>query len=149
MRRVVTGEVDGRSVIVSDGSVPSQKYWDELWVTGPDEPLGHAADGQMLALEPAPGGTNWRLVAVPPKVSMAAPRVVDETVRGVADAEGFHKSQTVDYVYVLDGDLTLKLEESEVQLHPGDCVVQRATTHAWHNYNDGPVHILAVMIALP
>ena len=148
MRRVVTGEIDGRSVVVSDGVVPSSKYWDELWLTSANEPLGHQADGQMLALEPERGGTNWRLVAVPPKASMGAARVVDETVRGVADAEGFHKTDTVDYVYVLDGDLTLKLEDGEAQLHPGDCVVQRATNHAWHNFNDEPVHILAVMVTL-
>ena len=37
----------------------------------------------------------------------------------------------------------------EVVLHPGDCVVQRATNHAWHNYNDTPVRLLAVLLGLP
>jgi len=73
MRRVVTGEIEGRSVVVSDGVVPSSKYWDELWLTSADEPLGHQADGQMLALEPEAGGTNWRLVAVLPRPRWVQP----------------------------------------------------------------------------
>ena len=59
-----------------------------------------------------------------------------------------HITDTVDYLYVLDGDLTLELDDGEVLLHPGDTVVQRRTTHAWRNDNDFPVRLVAVMVSL-
>ena len=64
------------------------------------------------------------------------------------DADGFHQTDTVDYVFILDGDVTLELDDSSVVLHPGDCVVQRATNHAWRNHGDTPIRLLAVMVAL-
>ena len=42
------------------------------------------------------------------------------------------------------GELTLLLDDGEVRLHPGDCVVQQATRHAWKNEGDTP----AIMVAL-
>jgi len=37
---------------------------------------------------------------------------------------------------VVEGELTLILEDSEVTLKPGDVVVQRGTDHAWENRSD-------------
>jgi hypothetical protein len=43
----------------------------------------------------------------------------------------------------------LRLEDgSETELAPGDCVVQRGTSHAWHNPTDDPCTVSGVMIAL-
>jgi mannose-6-phosphate isomerase-like protein (cupin superfamily) len=41
------------------------------------------------------------------------------------------------------------MEDGEVLLQPGDCVVQRGTNHAWRNTNATPVKLLGVMTALP
>jgi mannose-6-phosphate isomerase-like protein (cupin superfamily) len=48
---------------------------------------------------------------------------------------------------VLEGDITLELDTGEVDLHPGDCVVQRGTRHAWRNRADQPVRMVAVMLS--
>jgi hypothetical protein len=42
----------------------------------------------------------------------------------------------------------LALDTGEVELHAGDCVVQRATRHAWRNRTDRPARIAAVMMRL-
>jgi uncharacterized cupin superfamily protein len=59
-----------------------------------------------------------------------------------------HRTNTIDYVYVLSSDLSLVLEECEVPLKPGECVIQRATPHAWRNRGKEPARILCVMISL-
>jgi hypothetical protein len=44
-----------------------------------------------------------------------------------------HRTRTLDYVVVIEGELVLILDDSEVVLMPGDVVVQRGTDHAWEN----------------
>lgn len=47
-----------------------------------------------------------------------------------------HRTQTLDYVVVIEGELVLLLEDSEVTLKQGDVVVQRGTNHAWENRSE-------------
>jgi mannose-6-phosphate isomerase-like protein (cupin superfamily) len=47
-----------------------------------------------------------------------------------------HRTKTLDYVVVIEGELILLLDDSEVALKPGDVVVQRGTNHAWENRSD-------------
>jgi mannose-6-phosphate isomerase-like protein (cupin superfamily) len=148
VRRVVTEEVNGRSGILIDGPGPTTPFWDELWVTDPTDPLGREPGDAEMTLEPPTNGTGWRIYAVPPDTKMR--QILDEAPadNGISDSDGYHKTKTVDYVYVLDGDITLELEDGSVDLHPGDCVVQRATNHAWRNASETPVRLLTVMLAL-
>jgi uncharacterized cupin superfamily protein len=44
-----------------------------------------------------------------------------------------HRTRTLDYVVVIEGELVLILDDSEVVLGAGDVVVQRGTDHAWEN----------------
>ncbi|HTT01108.1 MAG TPA: cupin domain-containing protein [Steroidobacteraceae bacterium] len=44
-----------------------------------------------------------------------------------------HRTQTLDYVVVIEGEIVLVLDDSEVTLRKGDVVVQRGTDHAWEN----------------
>ena len=47
-----------------------------------------------------------------------------------------HRTQTLDYVVVIEGELVLLLSDSEVILKHGSVVVQRGTDHAWENRSD-------------
>jgi quercetin dioxygenase-like cupin family protein len=47
-----------------------------------------------------------------------------------------HRTKTVDYVVVIEGEITLILDDSEVVLRQGEAVVQRGTNHAWENRSD-------------
>ena len=57
-----------------------------------------------------------------------------------------HKTETVDYIILLKGEVTLILDEEEVALKPFDVVVQRGTNHAWANYGNEPALLIAVLI---
>jgi uncharacterized cupin superfamily protein len=86
------------------------------------------------------------LVSLPPDAVMRA-ALASGSVEGV-DPEGFHRTNTVDYVFVLDGPVELVLDEGSVVVAPGDCVVQRATNHAWRNHGDAPIRLLTFMVGL-
>lgn len=47
-----------------------------------------------------------------------------------------HRTQTLDYVVVIEGEVVLILDDSEVTLKKSDVVVQRGTNHAWENRSD-------------
>jgi mannose-6-phosphate isomerase-like protein (cupin superfamily) len=49
-----------------------------------------------------------------------------------------HRTRTLDYVVVIEGELVLILDDREVTLKAGDVVVQRGTDHAWENRSDTP-----------
>ena len=57
-----------------------------------------------------------------------------------------HKTETIDYIILLKGDVSLILDEDEVRLKPFDVVVQRGTNHAWVNHGDEPALLIAVLI---
>jgi mannose-6-phosphate isomerase-like protein (cupin superfamily) len=149
IRRIVTGtDENGRSFCVSDGAASSVAGFDELWLSEGRAPLTSAASagGPPARLEPAPGGTSWRVFDLPPDEVVAA-YLKSQNVPEV-EASGFHRTDTLDYVMILDGAVTLELDRGAVELGPGDCVVQRATRHAWRNRSGRPVKLAVVMIRL-
>jgi mannose-6-phosphate isomerase-like protein (cupin superfamily) len=151
MRVVVTGVDDhGRSTFVSDELAAGSERWGDLWLTDPTR--GHdaiaAPSGDPLALEPPPGGTSWRVFDIPPDEQIREALAVNAALIPGMEPDGFHTTDTVDYVMVLDGEVTLELDTGDVDLRTGDCVVQRRTRHAWRNRSGRPVRMMAVMISL-
>jgi quercetin dioxygenase-like cupin family protein len=59
---------------------------------------------------------------------------------------GMHITDTIDYVYVISGEVNLVLDSGETLVKAGDVVVQRGTWHAWKNYTDTPCVVAAVLI---
>jgi naringenin degradation protein FdeH len=57
-----------------------------------------------------------------------------------------HRTETVDYGIVIEGEITLVLDDSEVLLGPGSVVVQRGTNHAWANRSGQPCRVLFVLV---
>jgi quercetin dioxygenase-like cupin family protein len=150
IRRIVTGrDEQGRSYVLSDGAPPGAAGFGELWLVEGGDPLAPAdgAGGPPARLEPPPGGSSWRVFDLPPDEVVAA-YLARQSVPEV-EASGFHRTDTLDYVMVLDGEVTLELDRGAVALGPGDCVVQRATRHAWRNRSGRPVRLAVVMIRLP
>jgi quercetin dioxygenase-like cupin family protein len=146
VRRIVTGvNQAGRSDLVSDGPAPTS-WCTELWATSGEKPQGFDPSEVKSTLMPPPKGTRWRVVDLPPESAMRQ-TLATSAVEGV-DKEGWHTTNTVDYVFILDGDITLELDDAKVELHPCDCVVQRATNHRWRNHGTRPARMLAVMINL-
>jgi len=149
LRRIVTGTDDaGRSGIVSDGAASEIPGFDELWASAGERPLDALprADGPPTRLEPAPGGLSWRVFDLPPDEVVAAYLASQNLPE--AEADGFHRTATLDFVMILDGEVTLELDRGAVVLGAGDCVVQRATRHAWRNRSGRPVRMAVVMIGV-
>jgi mannose-6-phosphate isomerase-like protein (cupin superfamily) len=60
-----------------------------------------------------------------------------------------HKTQSIDYLYILQGEVVLRLDSGEEKLvKAGDFIVQRATVHGWNNLTTQPCIILCVMIGV-
>lgn len=170
-RRVVTGMVDGRSVVVSDGPAPNfhaYRGWpghttSVVWATATDPSLPAAtaepAPAGMDVL-PGPGETRLMIVRLPPDAVFADPRfdpaLFDEetlahsrdlSARFEPDAPGFHTTDSVDYDIVLDGEVWLELDEGEAtHLRAGDIAIQNGTRHAWRNRSDRTTTMAFVLI---
>ena len=53
---------------------------------------------------------------------------------------------TVDYAVVLQGSITMLLDDEDVELSAGDVVIQNGTNHAWANRGHAPCLIAFVLI---
>jgi mannose-6-phosphate isomerase-like protein (cupin superfamily) len=172
-RRVVTGHnAEGKSTVVFDG-VAQQGIENPLWpgrgATGlwrtdksMSDNLGNA-DPTLgsFRLQPIDGGTNFLIAHVMPSSDLdpmtpeQRERIYKETMHAVGTPEarvdtlkhpGMHKTKTIDYLVVLSGEVTLLLEDGEVDLKPLDVVVQRGTNHAWINRGRVPAFMAAVLV---
>jgi hypothetical protein len=152
VRRIVTGyDQLNRAVIVSDGapthvqtlSRNGPTYY-EIWSTresparigrGPTEP-----NDNQLASAPPTQGTRILILDVLPE--RRDPVVVNA---GMAHAP-MHRTESIDYAIVLQGEITLILDDGETQVHAGDVVVQRGTHHTWANKSGRLCRIALVLI---
>ena len=59
---------------------------------------------------------------------------------------GMHRSDTVDFIYVLSGEIWLELDAGQERLlREGDTAIQNGTRHAWRNRSGKPCQLLIVM----
>ena len=162
IRRVVTGvNAEGQALVIQDGLAPVTVSRPALameaaliWTTSEtpvdlsqyDDPTSRPS-----AIGPTPGGSLVRVTDFLP-----SPKGVDDaTVQAEfglgGDAQGgrhalMHRTRTLDYAIVLDGEIDMLLDEGEVHLKAGDILVQRGTNHAWVNRGDKPCRIAFVMV---
>ena len=60
---------------------------------------------------------------------------------------GMHKTDTIDYIIVLQGKCTLVLDKAETEVKTFDVVVQRGTNHGWFvGPGEEPCMMVAVLI---
>jgi uncharacterized cupin superfamily protein len=57
-----------------------------------------------------------------------------------------HKTQTVDYAIVLQGEIYAVMDEGETLMRAGDVLIQRGTNHAWANRSQQMARICFVLI---
>ncbi|HEY3808802.1 MAG TPA: cupin domain-containing protein [Steroidobacteraceae bacterium] len=137
VRRVVTGhDATGKSVVISDGTPPQ------------DHPMrGPKVGADFFEM--------WSVAQPFPALTSIEPREPTERPFTVMPAAGhlirvidiypahmggkrtlMHRTKTLDYVVVIEGEVVLLLDDSEVVLKQSDVVVQRGTIHAWENRSD-------------
>jgi mannose-6-phosphate isomerase-like protein (cupin superfamily) len=78
------------------------------------------------------------------RLELALPGLLDYHEAG---GTGMHTTPTLDFEVVLDGELTLELDDGmSVLLRPGDTVVQNGTRHRWLNFGTEPARFAVFMI---
>ena len=163
LRRVVTGnDESGKSKVVLDGPAPNThpggphgNGWTNLWIWDESPaPLGSLKDGGDLpyAFPGPPNGGHLRVVhadggpqnydpakdvrlvsAHEPKVSPSG-RMWDRGGKSAYTSED-HKTETVDYAILIEGERNLRLSDCEVNWQPGDVVIQVGAYHQWASPN--------------
>jgi quercetin dioxygenase-like cupin family protein len=129
IRRVVTGH-DNSNVakVIMDGEATNHKGGASgaqstlIWITegAPAEmPVGEQVEdlgARILGTPPPPNGTRFAVITFPP-----------------GNPGRMHRTETIDYVIVMQGELDMDMDDSTVKLKAGDVMVQRGTNHAWVN----------------
>jgi mannose-6-phosphate isomerase-like protein (cupin superfamily) len=172
-RRIVTGhDAEGRAIIVSDAPPvhmrlvggPGGPTFYEVWHTLETPALIHPqpdeADEEHLVLPPPANGTRIRVIDFPPEgeqirrltgADAAAKFKAMGDEKASTSTEGaphplMHKTETIDYGIVLEGEITLVLDQSETTIKAGDIVIQSGTNHAWANRSGKTCRIAFVLI---
>lgn len=171
-KRVVTGHnADGKAEVVLSGPVPGNTEFEHnpgfsaavVWQTGADLRIVPRPADSALGLSsvmPEPGGTTAMVVCFPPDSLSAGPDFDPEKAGAEfaqrlpglvdtfeADGSGYHRTDTIDYGVVIDGEIWLDLGDGEeTRLVKGDVVVQVGTRHAWRNRSSVPAHLFFVLM---
>ena len=172
-RRIVTGHnSDGKAVIIEDGAPPRTAQiggdigpiFYEVWNTRETPARIDRASGEApengIVLAPPKHGTRIRVLDIPPedeRIKNVSPEEarVHFTEIGAADASShsaqsrhafMHRTETVDYGIVLEGEILLILDEGETLVRAGDIVIQRGTNHGWANRSGRNCRIAFILI---
>ena len=141
-RRVVTGITeDGKSVIISDGTVPKNAQYSgnygfgsDIWLeqiipvdlTNKNDPL----IDYIVKTEPPTGGVVARIVHWNPGREYP-----------------IHSTKTIDIIIIISGQMKLILDESDTILKSGDSVIQRGTNHGWEVVGTEPCVFAAILLS--
>jgi len=142
IRRVVTGhDASQFAKILIDGPATNQRTSKSggvstlIWCTDQtpaDISIGEDAEdmgARRLGTPPPPNGTRFTVNDIPP--GRSGP---------------MHRTETIDYVIVLAGELEMQMDDSTVKLRAGDVLVQRGTNHAWINRGTRPARVAFILV---
>jgi quercetin dioxygenase-like cupin family protein len=141
---VVTGhDAQGRSIVLSDAQTTTHDIGSgrmtlfDIWSV-PSVPTtieATTSDPTAIPLdfEIPKTGLRIRYLDVPP---------------ASGDSEPFmHRTESLDIVIIIDGEMTMPMDGQEILLRTGDVLVQRGTNHAWVNRSDRVCRVLYIIIA--
>jgi hypothetical protein len=172
VRRVVAGTAaDGRSRVFQDAQAPRAVEFDSvpgfaatlLWAASAQEQLAPGAPRdrtEAAGFAPGQGESVLMFVTFPPDAVMmradfdgaAFGAEFAQKVPGLAetfeiDHPGMHTTESIDYDVVLEGEITLELDDgAQVTLRRHDVAVQHGNRHAWRNLSDKPATMLFVLM---
>jgi len=172
IHRIVTGhDENGKAIVSSQGPLPTiveiaavpGMVFHEVWATvGTPAAIDNGIDPTLMPLRllPPKSGTRVRFVDFPPETPDAPVRGSEKSKEAFAQISDLaaltlkadsphplmHRTETVDYGIVIEGEITLVLDDSEVLLGPGSVAVQRGTDHAWANRSGRPCRMLFVLV---
>jgi hypothetical protein len=174
IRRIVTGHDAGGKAIIQEDGPPTRiqriggaqgPVFYEVWNTRETPARIDRSSGEPhedgISLAPPKRGTRIRVLDIAPDdaslTSMTPQQARAHFAEvGASDASShtgtgsrhafMHRTETIDYGIMLQGELTLILDQGETVIRAGDIVVQRGTNHGWANRSGRPCRIAFVLI---
>jgi hypothetical protein len=174
VRRIVTGhDKQGRAIIQDDGTVGRTQrvggdigpMFHEVWNTQATPAPIDAASGEPgesgIVLAPPKNGTRIRVLDIPPEGDGIRNMTAEEAAAHFAEVGAghasnagkagarhalMHRTETIDYGIVIEGELVLIMDEGETVVRQGDIVIQRGTNHGWANRSNANCRIVFVLI---
>jgi mannose-6-phosphate isomerase-like protein (cupin superfamily) len=166
IRRIVTGhDKQGMAIAALDGSLDLSPRGEGvettvLWITEetPADMSGNSDRAQRATgVPPPPNGSILRVVDFLPvtgevkgdNAAMAKEMGIDVRVTGKGkhiNHPFMHRTKSIDYAIVLEGEIDMLMDDSEVHLKAGDILVQQGTNHAWVNKSGKVCRICFVLI---
>ncbi|MEC3974442.1 cupin domain-containing protein [Amycolatopsis sp. H20-H5] len=172
LRRYVVGlDENGHSAVLRTG-LPNQQeqpgfFWrGTLWKTR-ETPVDNDIDGDRsldggAARSPFPGGMLVRALELWPDpepgthqkmfadVNILVGQRHEPTDADRRRGPTMHRTDTLDVIHVVRGEIHLVLDDEDVHLKASDTVIIQGTNHGWSNRSDAPCLMLGTMIdALP
>ncbi|MGA2395532.1 MAG: cupin domain-containing protein [Candidatus Lustribacter sp.] len=141
VRRVVTGhDANGVAIVLQDDAIVKVKHGKSgvlthLWntkATPADIRIGTDIDDpgdEPHVTAPPPGGSRFVIIDYPP-----------------GNSGTMHRTETLDYVIVLEGEIDMDMDDSTVHLVAGDTLIQRGTNHAWCNRSNANARVVFVLL---
>jgi quercetin dioxygenase-like cupin family protein len=142
IRRVVTGhDANNVAKVLIDAPATNAKKPSAgtvstmMWCTdgAPAQiPTGYDIEdmgARILGTAPPAKGTRFAVIDFPP-----------------GNHPHMHRTETVDYVIVIEGEIEMDMDDSTVKLQQGDIMIQRGTNHAWANRSDRRARVAFVLI---
>jgi quercetin dioxygenase-like cupin family protein len=142
IRRIVTGHTDRNvTTVLMDGPAQNTKSSRPgttstlIWSSDTMPiamPVGEAVEdmgARILGTQPPPNGTRFIVMEFAP-----------------GEVGRMHRTETIDYISVLEGEIEMDMDDSTVRMKAGDIMVQRGTNHAWMNRSDKRARISIVLI---
>jgi len=142
LRRIVTGHDSGNvAKVLKDGAPDNRKFSltgavsTLIWST--DECPADIAAGEdiedygarILGTAPPARGTRFAIIDFPPHSTGSV-----------------HRTESLDYVIVLAGEIEMQMDRSVVSMKAGDVMIQRGTNHGWINRTDQTARLAFVLM---
>ena len=142
IRRVVTGH-DSKNVakVMLDAPATNAKFPQPgmvstmMWCTDSAPcrmPIGEKFEdmgARIIGTPPPPRGTRFAVIDFPP-----------------GNQPVMHRTETIDYVIVIEGEIEQDMDDSTVKLKAGDIMIQRGTNHARANRSGKRARVAFVLV---
>ncbi len=142
IRRVVTGHDDNHvAKVLMDSPATNAKRPSPglvstlIWSTDATPgklPIGTGIEdhgARILGTAPPKNGSRFAIIDFPP-----------------GNHPHMHRTDTIDYVIVIEGEIDMDMDDSTVTLKQGDVMVQRGTNHAWANRSGSRARLAFVLL---
>jgi quercetin dioxygenase-like cupin family protein len=141
VRRIVTGHRDGVAQVMIDEFADNTKQAGSgatstlIWCTDgapADIPVGDDFEdmgARIVGTQPPAHGSRFAVIEFPPDAPSA-----------------MHRTESVDYVICLAGEIDMDMDRSTVTMKAGDVMVQRGTNHSWINRSAATARVAFVLL---